>query len=127
MLASQQRRQTTRKSKIKKVKKNKQTGEDSCVARDVSARQVVPRGGGGEGSSFHPPLPLPSLLPLHQLVARAGRLVILYCELRGPVHRHGPEQATAAQLEEIHQVPEAAVAAERWRERGREQGRGRIM
>lgn len=87
------------------------TGEDSGVTRDVSARLVVPRGGRGGGGSFHPPLPHPSLLPLHQLVARAGRLVVLYCELRGPVHRHGPEQATAAQLKEIHQVPEAAVAA----------------
>lgn len=111
-------------TKIKNQKnktKNKQneTGEDSGVARDMSARQGwCPEVGEGEVS------PTPScpslLLPLHQLVARAGRLVVLYCELRGPVDSHGPEQAAAAQLEEIHQVPEAAVAAERRREKERE-------
>lgn len=58
-------------------------------------------GGGREGGV---------ILPLHQLVARAGRLVVFYCVLRGPVYRHGPEQAAAAELEEIHQVPEATVA-----------------
>lgn len=60
------------------------------------------------------------ILPLHQLVARAGRLVVFYCVLRGPVYRHGPEQTTAAELEEIHQVPEATVAGGGEGEGGRE-------
>lgn len=62
-------------------------------------------------------VPRPFYCPLHQLVARTGRLVVFYCELRGPVDRHGSEQAAATQLEEIHQVPEAAVATGRRRRR----------
>lgn len=58
------------------------------------------------------------ILPLHQLVARAGRLVVFYCVLRGPVYCHGPEQAAAADLEEVYKVPETTVAEEG--ERGRE-------
>lgn len=52
-----------------------------------------------------------SVIPLllHQLVSGAGRLVVLYCVLRGPVHRHGPDQAAAAHLEEIYQVPDASM------------------
>lgn len=80
-------------------------------------------GGGGTASIFlmiHPLLnsaPLPPLLPLHppvpslhELVAGARRLVVLYCVLRGPVHGHGPDQAAAADLEEIDQVSDATVA-----------------
>lgn len=62
-----------------------------------------------------------AILPLHQLVARAGRLVVFYCVLRCPVYRHGPEQATAADLEEIYKVPETTVAGkERRGGRGKE-------
>lgn len=53
-----------------------------------------------------------AILPLHQLVARAGRLVIFYCVLRGPVYRHGPEQAATADLKEIYKVPKATMAGE---------------
>lgn len=56
------------------------------------------------------------VLPLHQLVARATRLVVFYCVLRGPVHRYGPDQTAAADLEEIYEVSDAAVAVERERE-----------
>lgn len=49
---------------------------------------------------------------LHQLVAWARRLVVLYCVLRGPVHRHGPDQAAAANLKEVYEVPDAAVTEE---------------
>lgn len=52
------------------------------------------------------------ILPLHQLVAWARRLVIFYCVLCGPVYRHGPEQATTADLKEVCKVPETAVAGE---------------
>lgn len=46
---------------------------------------------------------------LHQLVARPGRLVVVYRVLRGPVHDHRPKQAAAAQLEEVYEVPETSV------------------
>lgn len=59
-----------------------------------------------------PPRPLRAPA-LHQLIARARRLVVFYCVLRGPVHRDGPDQAAAADLEEIYEVPDAAVAEER--------------
>lgn len=54
---------------------------------------------------------------LHQLVSRAGRLVILYCVLRGPVHRHRPKQTAAPQVKEIDEVPHTAVTARRERTR----------
>lgn len=93
----------------------------------------VRRGEVGELTSFRQamrdstPSPLPPthasssspLLPLHQLVARARRLVVFYCVLRGPVHRHGPEEAAAADLEEIDEVSEAAVATRRRSDRER--------
>lgn len=63
-------------------------------------------GGGGDGGEGG------EILPLHQLVARAGCLVVFYCVLRGPVYRHGPEQAATADLEEIYKVPETTVAGE---------------
>lgn len=47
--------------------------------------------------------------PLHQLIARAGTLVILNGELACPVHSAGSAQPTAAALEEVHRVAEAAV------------------
>lgn len=73
--------------------------------------------------SIHALLTLPSPLhprtppPLHQLVARARRLVVFYCVLCGPVHRDGPDQAAAADFKEIYEVSDAAVTAER-HERG---------
>lgn len=85
---------------------------------------------GGEGTFLLPgsaplppslPPPHPPPLPLNQLVARARRLVVFYCVLCGPVHRHGPEQTAAADLEEIYEVSKAAVAGEGQRER--EKGR----
>lgn len=78
--------------------------------------------GGGEGlilpKALFPTLCCPSLfflfiqrfLSLHQLVAWAGRLVVVYCVLRGPVHSHRPDQATAADLKEIYEISDAAVA-----------------
>lgn len=65
------------------------------------------------------PFPLHPLTPppLHQLVARARRLVIFYCVLCGPVHRDGPDQAAAADFKEIYEVSDAAVTTER-HERG---------
>lgn len=50
---------------------------------------------------------------LHQLVSRAGRLVIIYCVLRGPVHRHRPKQTAAPQVKEIDKVPHTAMTAQR--------------
>lgn len=46
---------------------------------------------------------------LHELVARARCLVVLYCVLSGPVHRDGPQETAAAQLEEVNEVSHAAV------------------
>lgn len=65
------------------------------------------------------PFPLHPLTPppLHQLVARARRLVVFYCVLCGPVHRDGPDQAAAADFKEIYEVSDAAVTTER-HERG---------
>lgn len=66
----------------------------------------------------HSPFPLhPLTPPLHQLVARARRLVVFYCVLCGPVHRDGPDQAAAADFKEIYEVSDAAVTTER-HERG---------
>lgn len=65
------------------------------------------------------PFPLHPLTPppLHQLVARARRLVVFYCVLCGPVHRDGPDQAAAADFKEIYEVSDAAMTTER-HERG---------
>lgn len=77
----------------------------SCPVTACSSPLTPPqRVGGG------PPRPGPrSSDVLHQLVARPGRLVVVYRVLRGPVHDHRPKQAAAAQLEEVYEVPETSV------------------
>lgn len=112
---------------IPKLKKNKKKSKRSRGQHRFDMNARVRRGEVGELTCFRqatrdstPSSPPPThasssapLLPLHQLVARARRLVVFYCVLRGPVHRHGPEKAAAADLEEIDEVSEAAMATER--------------
>lgn len=109
-----------------------QKKKKKASAPENSIALIWTPGGCGEGNPkifFHPatldfplltPLPLrrpPPRPTLHQLIAWARRLVVFYCVLRGPVHRYGPNQAAAADLEEIYEVPDAAVAEDRQRQK----------